>query len=78
MAPEAASKSARAGLSLYANLLDPSSNNNSTTGTISRPPVVFKQPAGEDLSQDRVAAEKQQISAGSYRPTSLCVSFSQF
>ena len=69
MAPDAASKSARAGLSLYANLLDPSSDKNSATGTISRPPVVFKQPAGEDLSQDRVAAEKQQISAGRYKPT---------
>ena len=70
MAPDSAARSARAGLSLYANLLDPS--NNSATGTISRPPVVFKQPAGEDLPQDKAAAaEKQQISAGRYKPTSV-------
>ena len=71
MAPDTTSKSARAGLSLYANLLDPSSNKNAPAGTISRPPVVFKQPAGEDLPQDKVAAEKQQISAGRSKPTSV-------
>ena len=70
MAPGSAARSARSGLSLYANLLDPSSKRDSTPGTISRAPVVFKQPAEEDSSQDRVAAEKQQISAGRYEPAS--------
>lgn len=69
MAPDPAGRSARPGLSLYANLLDPSSNKDSAPGTISRAPVVFKQPAEEDLLQDKVAAEKQQISAGRYEPT---------
>lgn len=71
MAPTSAAKSARSGLSLYANLLDPSSNKDSTPGTISRAPVVFKQPAEEDSPQDRAAAEKQQISAGRYEPASV-------
>lgn len=70
MAPDSAAKSARSGLSLYANLLDPSSNKDSTRGTISRAPVVFKQPAEEDPPHDRVAAEKQQINAGRYEPAS--------
>ena len=71
MAPDSAARSARPGLSLYANLLDPSSNKDSAPGTISRAPVVFKQPVEEDQPQDKVAAEKQQISAGRYEPTSV-------
>ncbi|KAF6229538.1 hypothetical protein HO173_011393 [Letharia columbiana] len=67
MPSDPAARPARPGLSLYANLLDPSSNKDSTPGTISRAPVVFKQPAQEDLPQDRVAAEKQQINAASLR-----------
>jgi len=51
--------------------LDPSSNKDSTPGTISRAPVVFKQPAGDDSQQDRAAVEKQQISAGRYQPASI-------
>ena len=64
-------KSSRPGLSLYANLLDPSSKQDSAPGTISRAPVVFKQAAGDEAQQDRAAAEKQQISAGRYQPTSV-------
>ena len=70
MAPDTTARPSRPGLSLYANLLDPSSNKDSA-GTISRAPVVFKQPAGDELQQDREAAEKQQISAGRYQPTSI-------
>ena len=45
-------------LSLYANLLDPSSSN--APGTISRAPVVFKQPSTEEtLPEDPAAAAKQ-------------------
>ncbi|KAI9696929.1 MAG: hypothetical protein M1836_004890 [Candelina mexicana] len=57
-------------VSLYANLLDPSSSSTSspakasnTPGTISRAPVVFRNP--EEVSQqDEVSVQKQQISAG--------------
>ncbi|KAI9796899.1 MAG: hypothetical protein M1835_002740 [Candelina submexicana] len=60
-------------VSLYANLLDPSSSSTSspakasnTPGTISRAPVVFKNP--EEVSQqDEVSAQKQQISAAALR-----------
>ena len=59
------------GLSLYANLLDPSSSKDSTSGTISRAPVVFKQ-AADEVRPDRVTGDKQsQISAGIYKPTSI-------
>ncbi|KAK2793550.1 hypothetical protein FQN52_001136 [Onygenales sp. PD_12] len=54
-------------MSLYANLLDPSSDNSSMPGTISRAPVVFKQAAGDDAQQDDAASKKQQISAASLR-----------
>ncbi|KAL2051578.1 hypothetical protein ABVK25_008240 [Lepraria finkii] len=67
MAPDTTARPSRLGLSLYANLLDPSSNKDPAPGTISRAPVVFKQPAGDELQQDRVAAEKQQISAAALR-----------
>ncbi len=67
MAPDTAPKIARpGGLSLYANLLGPSSNKESAPGTISRAPVVFKQSAGEDAQQDGGSTGKQQISAGRY------------
>ena len=71
MAPDPIPRSARPGLSLYADLLDPSSNKDNTPGTISRAPVVFKQPAEEDPAYNRLAAEKQQISAGRYMPASV-------
>jgi hypothetical protein len=57
----------RGGLSLYANLLDPSSN--TSPGTISRAPVVFKQASEGDSQTDDSAAKKQQLSAG--RPHTL-------
>jgi splicing factor 45 len=47
-------------LSLYANLLDPSADN--SPGTISRPPVVFKQAEGEAQSEE--AAAKKQVNNG--------------
>lgn len=67
MASEPASTKS-GGLSLYANLLDPSSQNSST---ISRAPVVFKQSSEGDPQPDDAAAEKQQISAGSQIPSSM-------
>ena len=66
MAFNAPPKSIRPGLSLYANLLDPSSAT-AAPGTISRAPVVFKQPPGEEARQDEASAQKQQgLSAGRY------------
>ena len=56
----------KSGLSLYANLLDPSLASNSTPGTISRAPVVFKQSSGEDVKPEEPTTQKQQISAGRY------------
>ncbi|EPS31193.1 hypothetical protein PDE_06148 [Penicillium oxalicum 114-2] len=46
-------------LSLYANLLDPSAE--STPGSISRAPVVFKQSSEADTETDESAAKKQQL-----------------
>ena len=71
MASDSTSRSQRpGGLSLYANLLDPSSKKDPAPGTISRAPVVFKQPSGDGSQMDEAAAEKQQqISAGRYQPT---------
>ncbi|KAI9874137.1 MAG: hypothetical protein M1830_010147 [Pleopsidium flavum] len=66
MAPDSTSQqSSRGGMvSLYANLLDPSTSSTATTpGTISRAPVVFKQPAGDESQQDEASARKHQISA---------------
>lgn len=68
MAPDPTARPVRPGLSLYANLLDPSTSQDSTPATISRAPVVFKQPAEGTTSQDRVGAEKQQINSGRYEP----------
>ena len=67
MVTETPSKPMRAGLSLYANLLDPSSNTSAAPGTISRAPVVFKQPLDDESQQDEASAQKQQISAGRYQ-----------
>lgn len=55
------------GLSLYANLLDPDAS--STPGSISRGPVVFKQPAEGEPQSDESAAKKQQLSAGRLIPS---------
>lgn len=49
-------------LSLYANLLDPSAE--STPGSISRAPVVFKQSSEADTETDESAAKKQQLNPG--------------
>ena len=60
------------GLSLYANLLDPSSRKDIASGTISRAPVAFKQPDVEEGPLDPVVEDKQQhTSAGIYPPTSV-------
>lgn len=70
MPPDTTSNGARpVGLSLYANLLDTSSNKDPAPGTILRAPVVFNQSAGENVQENRALTEKQQISAGRYQPT---------
>lgn len=61
MPPDSTPKGA--GLSLYANLLEPDAS--STPGTISRAPVVFKQNA-EEQNTDESAAKPQQLSAGRF------------
>lgn len=63
MAPESA-PSKGGTMSLYANLLDPSAD--STPGTISRAPVVFKQSSEPDVQSDDSAAKKQQVNAGTF------------
>ena len=50
------------GLSLYANLLDPS--NASTPGSISKAPVIFKNPAPEPVEEESTTTKKPQIDAG--------------
>ncbi|KAE8390616.1 hypothetical protein BDV23DRAFT_154935 [Aspergillus alliaceus] len=52
-------------LSLYANLLDPSAD--SSPGTISRAPVVFKQASEGESQLDESAAKKQQLNTASLR-----------
>ncbi|KAL4809063.1 hypothetical protein BDV18DRAFT_94173 [Aspergillus unguis] len=52
-------------LSLYANLLDPSADN--APGTISRAPVVFKQP--EEAQPEEASAKKQANNALRFQPT---------
>ena len=59
MAPD--SKPAKAGLALYAHLLEPSS---STPGTISSAPVSYKQPSEASPEQDDAAKKQQQALAG--------------
>lgn len=51
---------ARGGLSLYANLLDPSSSD--TPSSITKGPVVFKTAAAS--AEDEASAKKPQIDAG--------------
>ncbi|OQE36174.1 hypothetical protein PENCOP_c012G04859 [Penicillium coprophilum] len=53
----------RGGMSLYANLLDPSAD---TPGTVSRAPVVFKQSETEHQPDD-AAVKKQQLNPASLR-----------
>ena len=53
----------RAGLSLYANLLNPNSSTSTSSGTISRAPVVFSQNAAQD-SQQHDASAKKHLNAG--------------
>ena len=62
MSSSSATKPARSGLSLYANLLDESRE--SSSSTISGAPVTYKQ-AGAATDQNAAATDKQQISAGS-------------
>lgn len=53
----------RGGMSLYANLLDPTAE--STPGTIARAPVVYKQ--GEtDAKPEESASKKPQIDPGTF------------
>ncbi|KAL5342534.1 hypothetical protein BJX70DRAFT_292935 [Aspergillus crustosus] len=54
-------------LSLYANLLDPSAD--SSPGTISRAPVVFKQGAEGEALLDDASAKKQAGNALRFQPT---------
>lgn len=63
MAPEPAPRKS-GGMSLYANLLDPSAE--STPGTISRAPVVFKQSSETDANPEESAAKKPQIDPGTF------------
>ena len=71
-APPSSSVPARSGMvSLYANLLDPSSSNapdaaSTTPASISRAPVVFKQTARDDAQLDDVSTKKQQINPGRF------------
>jgi hypothetical protein len=61
MSNPSASTPSRGGLSLYANLLDPS---NASGASISRAPVVFKQPTTEPIPEDDASAKKPQIDPG--------------
>lgn len=64
MAPDS-TPSKGGGMSLYANLIDSSAE--STPGTISRAPVVFKQSSeSNDAQPDEPAAKKQQVNAGTF------------
>ncbi|KAJ5176324.1 uncharacterized protein N7482_002201 [Penicillium canariense] len=65
MAPESTPSKPGGMMSLYANLLDPSAE--SSPGTISRAPVVFKQSSEIDAQSDESAAKKQQLNAASLR-----------
>ncbi|KAI9798314.1 MAG: hypothetical protein M1833_004886 [Piccolia ochrophora] len=63
-------------LSLYANLLDPSSsspnkNASSTPASISRAPVLFDQGSDAGAQQDDASAKKHQINPGRLKPTSF-------
>lgn len=60
MATDRSAKVSGAGLSLYANLLDPS-------GSSSKTPAVSHQLVGDSQQANEASASKQQISAGSYQ-----------
>ena len=65
MAPDSTTGVPRPGLSLYANLLEPTGSGSAASGTISRAPVVFKQPAdGTQVLEDDASTLRQQASAG--------------
>ncbi|KAL8707229.1 MAG: hypothetical protein Q9220_007700 [cf. Caloplaca sp. 1 TL-2023] len=65
MAAETNSKAVRPGLSLYANLLGSKDSTTSTSGIISRAPIVFNQLDGGDEGQGgNGSAQRQQSSAG--------------
>ncbi|KAL8901560.1 MAG: hypothetical protein Q9192_000504, partial [Flavoplaca navasiana] len=62
----------RPGLSLYANLLEPTGSGSAASGTISRAPVVFKQPTdGTQVLENDASTLRQQASAAPllFRPT---------
>ena len=61
MSEQSASKPARSGLSLYANLLDSSGN---APGTISGAPVTYANSKATETSGDDETAKKQQAFAG--------------
>lgn len=63
--PQGSTPSRGGGLSLYANLLDPSSSSPNTGASISRGPVVFKQGSDGTPAED-ASVKKQQINAGIY------------
>ncbi|KAL8977202.1 MAG: hypothetical protein Q9205_006944 [Flavoplaca limonia] len=72
MAPDSTTGVPRPGLSLYANLLEPTGSGSAASGTISRAPVVFKQPAdGTQVLEDDASTLRQQASAAPllFRPT---------
>ncbi|KAL9001200.1 MAG: hypothetical protein Q9169_000384 [Polycauliona sp. 2 TL-2023] len=72
MAPESGTGPPRPGLSLYANLLEPAGSGSAAPGTISRAPVVFKQPIdGAKVLDSDASALRQQASAAPllFRPT---------
>ncbi|KAL8914432.1 MAG: hypothetical protein Q9171_000937 [Xanthocarpia ochracea] len=72
MAPDSSTGPSRPGLSLYANLLEPTGSGSAAPGTISRAPVVFKQPAGgAEVHASDASALRQQASAAPllFRPT---------
>lgn len=53
------------GLSLYANLLDPTPSSNTTSAaSISRGPVVFKQGSTDTTQGDDASVKRQQINSG--------------
>lgn len=73
MASGSTNNTNRAGLSLYANLLGPENPQASLPGTISRAPVVFRQPdGGPDQDDGDVSALRPQPSSGIYeKPLSV-------
>ena len=65
MASKGSPAPAKSGMSLYANLLDPSAS--TAPGSISKAAVMFNQPSnGDKLNDASGAAHKPQINSGSY------------